>query len=91
MLFRSRDHKNELETISKETILDCTKVKMDIGHQLEEMMGGILAADERTDDNQIKISGYLSNMSAKVFETGETIDTLLKKIKETVADAINLT
>lgn len=86
-----RDHKNELETISKETILDCTKVKMDIGHQLEEMMGGILAADERTDDNQIKISGYLSNMSAKVFETGETIDTLLKKIEETVDDAINLT
>lgn len=30
-------------------------------------------------------------MSAKVFETGETIDTLLKKIEETAADAINLT
>ena len=63
-------------------IIGATKVKLDIGRQLSPMMLGILAADKQSDEVQIKISGYQSNMSAKVFEQGEPFEALLRKIEE---------
>lgn len=80
-----REHKNEdLASLPVETILACTKVKMNIGSDLYPMMIGILEADKRPDENQIKISEYRSNMSAKVFEVGAPFQELLDRI-ETIA------
>lgn len=54
-----REHKDkDLAYLPAETILACTKVKMNIGSDLYPMMIGILEADERPDENQIKISDY---------------------------------
>lgn len=83
-----REHKNEdLASLPTETILACTKVKMNIGSELYPMMTGILEADERPDENQIKISDYRSNMSAKVFEVGVPFPVLLDRI-ETIAKQV---
>ena len=80
-----RDHKHEdLASLPLETIIECTHVKMSIGEDLEPLVGRILAADELSEDMQIKISDYRSNMSASVFEKGEPLDTLLNRIKEIV-------
>lgn len=80
-----RDHKDEdLENLSAETIIGCTKVKMGIGEILNPLVKEILAADDRSDDVQIKISEYRSNMGAKVFEIGEPLDTLMRKIEDIV-------
>lgn len=56
----------------------------DNSEELEPLVGRILAADELSEDVQIKISDYRSNMSAAVFEKGEPLDTLLTRIKEIV-------
>lgn len=56
----------------------------DNSEDLEPLVGRILAADELSEDVQIKISDYRSNMSATVFEIGEPLDTLLNRIKEIV-------
>lgn len=80
-----REHKNEdLENLSPETILECTRVKMRIGDILNPMVKAILEADNRSDEEQIKISEYRSNMGAKVFETGEPFEVLLNRIENIV-------
>ena len=80
-----REHKNEdLENLPPETIIDCTRVKTGIGVILNPMVKAILEADNRSDDEQIKISEYRSNMGAKVFEVGEPFDVLLNKIEDIV-------
>lgn len=82
-----RKHKEEgLTKLSEETILSCTRVKMDIGKQLAGMVKSILDADNISDDEQIKISDYRSNMSAKFFETGDSLDILVEKIKNKISN-----
>jgi hypothetical protein len=84
-----REHKNEdLENLPPETIIECTRVKMGIGDILNPMVNAILEADNRSDDEQIKISEYRSNMGAKVFETGEPFEVLLNKIEDLVRKRI---
>lgn len=76
-----RNHKNkDLEHLNPEIIIECTKVKLDIGDILNPMVKTILEADKLSDDVQIKISEYRSNISAKVFEKGEPLEVLLDKI-----------
>lgn len=85
-----RKYKNEdLENLPKETIIECTRVKMGIGEILNPMVKAILEADEKGDDEQIKISEYRSNMSAKVFEKGDTFDVLLNQIENIVKKEIS--
>ena len=85
-----RKYKNEdLENLPKETIIECTRVKMGIGEILNPMVKAILEADEKGDDEQIKISEYRSNMSAKVFEKGDTFDVLLNQIEDIVKKEIS--
>ena len=87
-----RAHKNEdLENLPPETIIECTRVKMGIGSILNPMIKEILEADERPDNEQIKISEYRSNMSAKVFEIGEPFEALLNKIEDIVKTRIGTT
>ena len=84
-----REHKNEdLENLPSDTIIECTRVKMGIGDVLNPMVRAILEADKRSDDEQIKISEYRSNMGAKVFETGEPFELLLNKIEDLVRKQI---
>lgn len=86
-----RRHKNEyLAALPEEVIVDCTKVKMDIGKDLHPMLKAILDADERSENEQIKISEYRSNISAKVFEQGSDFNVLLSKIVEVVKLRLNL-
>lgn len=82
-----RKHKEEdLANLPQQVILDCTNVKMDIGRTLQPLMKEIIEADGRSDEVQIKISDYRSNMSSKVFEKGEPfqklLDTLVAKAQE---------
>ncbi len=82
-----RKHKEEdLVNLPQQVILDCTNVKMDIGRTLQPLMKEIIDADGRSDEVQIKISDYRSNMSSKVFEKGEPfqklLDTLVAKAQE---------
>lgn len=84
-----RNYRNEdLENISAEIILSNTRVKMDIGEELNPMVRTILEADKQPDADQIKISDYRSNMSAKFFEKGTTLDELLKKIEQKVRSIV---
>ena len=84
-----RKHKNEdLQTLPVETIIECTRVRMDIGKILNPMVQAILEADERSNDEQIKISEYRSDMSAKMFEVGEPLYILLDAIESMVKMAI---
>ena len=77
-----RSYKNEdLLNIPKQTILNCTHVKMNIGEELAGMMREIVRADNNSDDIQIKISDYRSNISARIFEVGESIDSMIKHIE----------
>lgn len=77
-----RSYKNEdLLNIPKQTILNCTHVKMNIGEELAGMMREIVKADNNSDDIQIKISDYRSNISARIFEVGESIDSMIKHIE----------
>lgn len=80
-----RSYKNEdLLNLAEHTILNNTRVKMDIGKELANMMQEIVRADDKSDDIQIKISDYRSNISAKVFEVGEPICYLIKCIENKI-------
>ena len=78
----------DLLSLSEEIILCATKVKMDIGSTMAPMVSNILAADEASDDVQVKLSDYRSNISAAVFSQGEPIDALLKRIESVVSKAL---
>ena len=85
-----RKYKNEdLENLSPETILECTNVKMGIGGVLNPMLKAILEADNRSDDDQIKISEYRSNMGASIFEKGDSLDVLLNTIEAKIRQRIS--
>ena len=75
---------NDLLNLSEQTILNNTRVKMDIGKELANMMQDIIRADDKSDDIQIKISDYRSNISAKVFEVGEPICNLIECIENKI-------
>lgn len=77
---RKHAHEN-LKELSANDIIQSTKVKMNIGKDLQPMMEKIIEAESRSEDVQIKISEYRSNMSAKVFEIGEPFQALLDKIE----------
>ena len=80
-----RSYKNDdLLNLSEQTILNNTRVKMDIGKELANMMQEIVRADDKSDDIQIKISDYRSNISAKVFEVGEPIYYLIECIENKI-------
>ena len=55
---------------------------MGIGEILNPMLKAILEADNRSDDEQIKISEYRSNMGASIFEKGDSLDVLLNTIEQ---------
>lgn len=85
-----RPYKDEdLANLPKEKILGATKVKMDIGRTLFPLMSNILDAEKQSDDVQIKISEYRSNISAKVFEQGEPFGALINKIEEVARMELN--
>ena len=85
-----RPYKNEdLANLPKDKILGATKVKMDIGRTLFPLMSNILDAEKQSDDVQIKISEYRSNISAKVFEQGEPFGALIAKIEEVARTELN--
>ena len=48
------------------------------------MMHEIVKAEDKSDDEQIKISDYRSNISAKVFEVGEPINYLIECIENKI-------
>lgn len=80
-----RQHKNaDLQNLSEDIICNCTKVKMKIGEELYPLVSNIIEASKESEDKQIKISGYRSNMSATIFEQGESLDCLIRKIEEEV-------
>ena len=79
---------DDLANLPKEIILSATKVKLDIGRTLFPLMSSILDAERQSDDVQIKISEYRSNISAKVFVQGEPFGTLIAKIEEIARDAL---
>lgn len=84
-----REYKNQnLKELPESVIISSTKVKMDIGEKLKQMMSNIMDADKMPDDSQIKISDYRSNMSAKVFEQGESFQVLLNKIETVVKNSM---
>ncbi len=84
-----RKHKDEdLARLPAETIIVCTRVKMGIGNILNPMVKAILEADDRSDDEQIKISEYRSNMGAKIFEIGEPLEVLLDTIENKIKTLI---
>lgn len=61
---------------------------MSIGDILHPMLRAILDADNHSDDEQIKISEYRSNISAKIFEEGEDFEVLLNRIKDIVRNNV---
>lgn len=61
---------------------------MRIGYELQPLVANIIEADGKSEDVQIKISDYRSNMGAKVFEIGEPFDKLISFIKEVVESQI---
>lgn len=80
-----RSYKNDdLLNLSEQIILNNTRVKMDIGNELANMMQEIVRADDNSDDIQIKISDYRSNISAKVFEVGVPICDLIECIENKI-------
>lgn len=85
---RKYKHK-DLENLSIETILENTNVKMNIGEILNPMLKAILEADNCSDDEQIKISEYRSNMGASIFEKGDSLDVLLKTIEAKIQQELS--
>ena len=84
-----RPYKDEdLLSLSDDEIISSTKVKMQIGHELQPLVAKIIEADAKSEDEQIKISDYRSNMGARVFERGEPFDKLISFIKEVVESQI---
>ena len=78
----------DLLSLTDEEIIGSTKVKMRIGYELQPLVANIIEADGKSEDVQIKISDYRSNMGAKVFEIGEPFDKLISFIKEVVESQI---
>ena len=62
---------------------------MRIGHELQPLVAKIIEADGKSEDEQIKISDYRSNMGAKVFERGDDFEKLISFIKEVVETQIS--
>lgn len=84
-----RKYKDEdLKSLPLDKIIECTRVKMEVGSILNPLMKAILEADNFPDDEQIKISEYRSNMNAHVFESGTSIDVLIKTIEKRVANML---
>lgn len=78
-----RPYKHEdLVNLSEDIIIRQTRVKMEIGNDLYSMMREVLEADEKSDEEQIKIADYRTNIGSKVFEQGEPFNALLERIKE---------
>ena len=77
-----RYKEQNLANLPEETIIAATNVKTDIGRTLFPMMSGILDADKKPDETFIKLSDYRSNIPARVFEKGESFETLLGLIEE---------
>lgn len=76
-------YKNEvLENLPEEIIIQQTKVKMQIGKELNDMMEPILEADKRPEEVQVKIADYRTNIGEKNFVKGEPFDVLLERIRE---------
>ena len=71
---------SDLATLSTDVIIQQTKVKMDIGERLNEVMQSVLAADKQSDSEQIKLGEYRTNMHVDVFTKGEPFDALIKRI-----------
>ena len=85
-----RQHKNEnLLNLSEDTICRCTKVKMKIGEELRPLVNNIIKASKESEDKQIKISEYRSNMSATIFEQGESLDCLIAKIETVIKEQLS--
>ena len=78
----------DLLSLSDDEIIGSTKVKMRIGYELQPLVANIIEADAKSEDEQIKISDYRSNMGARVFERGEPFDKLISFIKEVVESQI---
>ena len=79
----------DLRSLTDEEIIGSTKVKMRIGHELQPLVAKIIEADGKSEDEQIKISDYRSNMGAKVFERGDDFEKLISFIKEVVETQIS--
>ena len=72
----------DLANLSEDIIIAQTKVKMQIGEDLDQMMHEVLEADKMSDDIQIKIADYRTNIWPKVFEQGDPFEVLLERIRE---------
>lgn len=70
----------DLTTLSEDVIISNTNVKLNIGDALVPLMTGILEADNKSDETQIKISDYQSNISHEIFKNGEPFQSLLNKL-----------
>lgn len=79
----------DLANLPEQVIIDATKVKMDIGFTLRPLMSSILDAEKQSDDIQIQISEYRSNIPAKVFKQGEPFDVLLEKIEDAAREKMS--
>lgn len=85
-----RKYKDEdLLSLTDDEIIGSTKVKMRIGYELQPLVAKIIEADGKSEDEQIKISDYRSNMGAKVFEKGDDFEKLIAFIKEVVETQIS--
>lgn len=80
---------NNLLELTESTIINSTKVKLDIGTKLAPMVHNIIDVENISDDIQIKITDYRSNISARIFEQGVPFQELIDKIINTVKQKIN--
>lgn len=84
-----RQYKNEdLLNLPEDLICSCTKVKMDIGEELSPLVNNIIKAAKESEDKQIKISEYRSNMSAAIFSQGESLDCLIARIEDAIKEQL---
>ena len=89
-IYSSGERKNCIQSFEiANSILECTNVKMGIGEILNPMLKAILEADNRSDDEQIKISEYRSNMGASIFEKGDSLDVLLNTIETKIRQKLS--
>lgn len=85
-----RNYKTQdLLNLSEDVICNCTKVKMKIGEELSPLVNNIIKASKESEDKQIKISEYRSNMSAAIFTQGESLDYLIKKIETAINEQLS--
>ena len=84
-----RQYKNEdLLNLPEDLICSCTKVKMNIGEELSPLVNNIIKAAKESEDKQIKISEYRSNMSAAIFSQGESLDCLIARIEDAIKEQL---